>query len=153
MALPQPNVSPSAELIASETLTIAETGALALDCAAHDLDCADDAQKFLGALDRNRRVWESIGQLAAARSWRLPNRHMVAYAIKTTSQTTAQSGRDDRIHALIDINRQVAMELAGGKDMESLRQRARTVWEGRGRPFGNDIEHWLLAEMDVQSIR
>ncbi|RAU22266.1 hypothetical protein CU669_09075 [Paramagnetospirillum kuznetsovii] len=131
------------------TLSLAETGALALEDAARDLDRAADAPTFLGALERNRRVWRSIGHLAAMRSWQVPNRRMVAYAMKTTCQASGRGGRDDQILALIDINRQVSAALAEGSDIEAIRSRAHAIWEDRGRPFGNDMDHWLLEEMEV----
>lgn len=137
----------------SRHLSLAETGALVLADAARDLDHADDAQKFLGALDRNRRIWKSIGRLAASRSWSVPDHRMVAYALRTTGQasgpTPGQIGHDDHIHALIDINRRVSKALAAGGDIERIRERAHAIWEGRGRPHGEDMDHWLLAEMDV----
>ncbi len=137
----------------SGSLSIAETGALALSDAARDLDRADNAQKFLGALERNRRVWKSIGQLAASRSWAVPDRRMVAYALKTTGQASGpaqgQIGHDDHIHALIHINRRVSDALAEGSDIERIRERAHAIWESRGPPHGEDMDHWLIAEMEV----
>ena len=133
----------------SEKLSIAETGALALADAAHGLDHADNAQKFLGALEHNRRVWNRIAQLAASRAWSIPDRRMVAYALRTTGQASGRIGHDDHINALIDINRRVSNVLADGSDIERIRERAHAIWEQRGRPQGEDMDHWLLAEMDV----
>ncbi|OAN50439.1 hypothetical protein A6A04_18335 [Paramagnetospirillum marisnigri] len=129
-------------------LTLAETGALALDEAARKLDHAADAAAFLEAVRQNQRVWQSIGHLAATRSWRVPNRGMVAYALKTTDEASGKGGRDDRIHALIDINRQVSAVLAGDGGLDALRQRAQRLWEERGRPFGAPLEQWLLLEIE-----
>ena len=133
----------------SQQLSLAETGALALADAARDLDHADDAQKFLGALDRNHRVWKRIGQLAASRAWAIPDRRMVDYALKATGQSSGQIGHDDHIHALIHINRQVSKALAEGHDIERIRERAHVIWESCGRPQGEDMAHWLIAEMEV----
>lgn len=137
----------------SGKLSVAETGALALADAARDLDHADNAQKFLGALERNRRIWQSIAHIAAARSWTVPTKRTVNYALKTTGQasgpTVGRIGRDDHIHALIDINRQVSKALAEGGDIEHIRTRAHAIWETRGRPLGEDLDHWLIAEMEV----
>jgi len=132
-------------------LSIAETGALALAGAACALDRAADTRTFLGALECNRRVWRSLGRLAMAGSWPVPDAKVVAYALKTSGQSSGAPGRDDDIHALIDINRRVSASLAGGKDLERIRDRARAIWEGRGRPVGEDLDHWLLAEMEVSA--
>ena len=129
-------------------LSIAETGALALAGAARALDHAEDTGTFLGALERNGRLWRSLGRLARQQSWAVPDSKMVAYALKTTGQA---SGRDDAIHALIDINRQVSASLAKGGDIERIRQRAHAIWESRGHPPGEDLDHWLLAEMEVSA--
>lgn len=137
-------------MAAAIPLTVTEAGALALADAAKALDHATDADTFLGALEHNRRVWTRIGEMAAARSWPVPDRRQIAYALKTTSQAKGGgSGGDDRIHALIDINHEVSRHLAAGHDIARIRDRAHAIWEGRGRPDGCDLEHWLLAEMEL----
>ncbi|NFV81115.1 DUF2934 domain-containing protein [Magnetospirillum aberrantis SpK] len=32
--------------------------------------------------------------------------------------------------------------------MTIIRERAYFIWESRGRPHGQDLEHWLMAEME-----
>lgn len=32
-------------------------------------------------------------------------------------------------------------------------ERAYEIWESRGRPHGQDLEHWLMAELEVISRR
>ena len=128
-------------------LSLAETGALALSEAALDLDRADDTATFLKALERNQRVWRTLAHIAASRAWQLPSERQVAYALATDDKGAS----DARINALIDINREVSQFLAHGDDIARIRERAHAIWEERGYPQGQDLEHWLLAEMEVSS--
>lgn len=132
-----------------ERLTLAETGALALDEAARELDKASDTASFLKALERNQRVWRTLAHIAMARAWPFPNERQVVYALSTNGQ--GNSGSDERINTLIDINREVSEILAHGDDIARIRERAHAIWESRGHPQGQDLEHWLLAEMEVSS--
>ncbi|MBI3445192.1 MAG: DUF2934 domain-containing protein [Magnetospirillum sp.] len=131
----------------TERLTLAETGALALSLAAGDLDRAEDTATFLKALERNQRVWRTLAHIAASRAWQFPNERQVAYALSTVDK----GANDARISALIDINREVSNILAHGDDIARIRDRAYAIWEERGHPQGQDMEHWLLAEMEVSS--
>lgn len=128
-------------------LTLTESGALALDQAAAQLDSADEPAKFLRALERNQKVWQAIKDLAERHNWRVPNAQMADYAL-STARKMGRGVTDDQLTALIDINRRVSAELAGG-DIEHIRQRAYFIWEDRGRPHGQDLEHWLIAEMEA----
>ncbi|WP_096700996.1 DUF2934 domain-containing protein [Magnetospirillum sp. 15-1] len=130
----------------TERLTLAETGALALDEAARELDKASDTTSFLKALERNQRVWRTLAQIAMARAWQFPSERQVAYALSTNG-----NGNDERINTLIDINREVSDILAHGDDISRIRERAHAIWESRGQPQGQDLEHWLLAEMELSS--
>jgi hypothetical protein len=129
-------------------LTLAESGALALAEAATRLDEAVDAEAFVSALETNRRVWQAVRALAEHRDWQVPSRRQSDYALGA-----ADLGRDDQVAALIDINRLVAAELAGGHDLERIRERAYFIWESRGRPQGQDLDHWLIAEMELAGLR
>lgn len=126
-------------------LTPAESGALALADAAARLDGADDPGKFLSALECNRKVWQTIKHLAERHDWELPAR-LADYALSTAGKM-GRGVADEQLHTLIDINRQVSAELAGG-DIEHIRKRAYFIWENRGRPHGQDLEHWLIAELE-----
>lgn len=132
-------------------LSVVEGGALALADAAAHLDAATDADAFLRALDHNRQVWQAIKDIAERRNWLVPHPRVADYALATT----AKMGRglsDDHIHTLIDINRQVSAQLAGG-DIEQIRQRAYFIWENLGRPHGQDLDHWLIAELEMLGRR
>ncbi len=129
-------------------LTLAESGALALAEAAADLDSADDAEKFLSALERNHKVWLTIKDVAERENWTVPNPRMADYALATAG-TMGRGVTDEELHALIAINREVSAHLAGG-DIEHIRQRAYFLWENLGRPQGKDLEHWLIAEMEMK---
>lgn len=127
-------------------LTLAESGALALDDAAAQLDNADDSGKFLRALERNRKVWQTIKDVAERHHWRVPTAGLADYAL-TTSRKMGRGVDDNQLSTLIDINRRVSAELAGG-DLDHIRQRAYFIWEDCGRPHGQDLDHWLIAEME-----
>jgi len=133
----------------SEKLTLAETGALALDEAARELDKASDTASFLKALERNQRVWRTLAQIALSRTWQCPSQRQVAYALSTDAP--GNGANDERVSTLIDINREVSDILAHGEDITRIRERAHAIWESRGRPQGQDLEHWLLAEMELSS--
>jgi hypothetical protein len=127
-------------------LTLAESGALALAEAATRLDTADDAGKFLDALERNQKVWQAIKNLAERHEWAMPSAQLAEYALKT-ARKMGRGVADEQLDTLIDINRRVSAELAGG-DIERIRERAYFIWENRGRPHGEDLDHWLIAEME-----
>jgi len=131
-----------------QNLTLAERGALALAEAATDLDNADDTAKFLNALERNSKVWQAIKEVAEREHWPVPNARLAEYAL-TTSRSMGRGVTDEQVHALIDINRRVSAQLAGG-DIGRIRDRAYFLWENLGRPQGKDLEHWLIAEMEVK---
>jgi hypothetical protein len=133
----------------AERLSLAEAGALALDEVARELDRASDTGSFLKALEHNQRVWRTLAHIAHARAWQCPSERQVAYALSTDGQ--GSGGDDQRISTLIDINREVSDILAHGDDIARIRERAYTIWEARGRPHGRDLEHWLLAEMELSS--
>jgi hypothetical protein len=130
-----------------QDLTLAESGALALAEAAADLDGADDAEKFLSALERNHKVWLTIREVAARENWAVPDPRQADYALATAG-TMGRGVTDEELHTLVDITRQVSAQLAGG-DIEPIRRRARSLWENRGRPQGKDLEQWLIAELEV----
>lgn len=134
-----------AELLRHD-LSLAETSALALDEAATALDRADSTDTFLLALERNRKVWEAVADVAAHHKWRVPSRRVSDYALSTSRA----NGRlpDEHVHNLIDLNRQISRQLAGD-DIERIRERAHGIWENRGRPEGEELDHWLLAEMEI----
>lgn len=130
-------------------LSAAESGALALAGAAAALDHAADQAAFLRALEHNHRVWQTIKTLADRHHWRSPNRDQAAYALATVG-TMGRGVNDDDLHALITITRDVSAQLAGAGDIEVIRRRAHAIWEQRGRPHGHDLEHWLLAELELR---
>lgn len=129
-------------------LTLAESGALALADAATQLDAADEPAKFLSALERNRKVWQAIKDLAERHNWRVPSPGMADYALNT-ARKMGRGVADEQLSTLVDINRRISAELAGG-DITVIRERAYFIWESRGRPHGQDLDHWLLAEMECQ---
>jgi hypothetical protein len=131
----------------AERLTLAETGALALDEAAKQLDQALDTDSFLQALERNQRVWRTLAHIALTRAWQFPNERQMAYALSPDPHGDS----DQRVSTLIDINREVSDILAHGDDLARIRERAYAIWETRGKPHGQDLEHWLLAEMEMSS--
>lgn len=127
-------------------LTLAESGALALAEAATQLDSADEPAKFLRALERNRKVWQTIKDLAARHNWQVPTAGQADYALATAGKM-GRGVADDQLSNLVDINRRVSAALAGG-DISAIRERAYFIWENRGRPHGQDLEHWLIAELE-----
>lgn len=129
-------------------LTLAESGALALADAAAELDRADDTGTFLKALERNRKVWQTIKTVAERQNWRIPNSRLAEYALNTAGKM-GRGVNDEQLTALIDINRRVSAELAGGS-IERIRERAYFLWENVGRPHGQDLDHWLIAEMETK---
>lgn len=128
-------------------LSLTESGALALAEAAAQLDGADEPGKFLRALERNRKVWQTIRDVAERHNWQTPTRRLADYALATAGKM-GRGVADEQLNTLIDINRRVSAELAGG-DIERIRERAYFIWEDRGRPHGQDLDHWLIAELET----
>ncbi|HLO78632.1 MAG TPA: DUF2934 domain-containing protein [Magnetospirillum sp.] len=129
-----------------DRLSLTESGALALADAATQLDHADDTEKFLLALERNHKVWQAIKLLAKRHGWNVPTPLLADFAL-ATAQKMGRGVNDHQLSTLIDINRRISRELAGG-NIDAIRQRAYYIWEERGRPQGHDLEHWLIAEME-----
>ncbi|HSV28303.1 MAG TPA: DUF2934 domain-containing protein, partial [Candidatus Omnitrophota bacterium] len=98
------------------SLSLAESGALALADAASALDRADDPTTFLRALEHNRRVWQTIREVADRHQWLVPRREQSDYAL-TTAGKMGKGVNDDHVLALIDIGRRVSAELAPGGDL------------------------------------
>lgn len=128
-------------------LTPAESGALALADAAAQLDSADAPDTFLRALERNRMVWQAIKDVAARDNWQVPHPSVADYAL-STARKMGRGVADDQLTTLVELARRVSAELAGG-DIERIRERAYFIWEDRGRPHGQDLDHWLIAEMEA----
>jgi hypothetical protein len=133
----------------SAGLTLFQSSALALAEAANGLDTADNAQQFVSALETNRRVWQAVRDLAEHYAWPVPERGVADFAI----ESSPSAGRidDQRVSALIDLNRRISAELVYGSDLASIRERACFLWDSGGRPQGQDMEHWLIAEMEISS--
>jgi hypothetical protein len=129
---------------APRRLSQAERGALALADAASALDGAADTATFLRALDHNRRVWHAVLALAHRHHWPVPDQRQTAFALDTTARASVS---DHDIHSLVAINRRVSSALAGGC-IDTIRRRAYDIWEEQGRPRGQALDHWLLAEME-----
>lgn len=130
-------------------LSLAESGALALDEAAAALDGAIDSATFLDALARNRRVWRAIKDIAHRERWNVPSVRQTAFALGTTAKSAVSDGD---VHALVAVNRRVSSALAGG-GLEAIRQRAYFLWERSGHPQGQALDFWLLAEMEARKGR
>jgi hypothetical protein len=129
-------------------LSLAESGALALEDAAAALDMAVDPAAFLQALEHNRRVWNAISDIAQRQRWSVPDRRQTQFALGASNKAGGVSDTD--VHALVNINRQVSQALANGCDLDKIRERAYFIWESRGRPQGQDIDCWVLAEMEMR---
>ena len=130
----------------TRTLSLAESGAVALAEAASALDTAENTEAFLHALANNRNVWNTLRDIAHNENWTVPDQRETAFALDTSAK---RGVNDDDIHALVEINRRVSRALAGG-DVEELREQAYYIWDDRGRPHGQALDHWLLAEMKLR---
>lgn len=128
------------------SLSLTETGALILDDAAAAIDTAEDSAAFLRALEHNRQVWKTLKDISQCQSWSVPDRRQTEFALGATTRTGKISDHD--IDTLIDINRSVSAALAGG-DIDRIRVRAYYIWESQSHPQGHDMDHWLLAEMQL----
>jgi len=127
-------------------LSLAESGALALEDAAAALDLAVDPAAFLQALEHNRRVWNAISDIAQRQRWSVPDRRQTQFALGASNKAGVS---DEDVHALVSINRQVSAALANGGNIDHIRERAYFIWESRGRPQGQELECWVLAEMEM----
>lgn len=131
-------------------LTLTESTAAALAEAADDLCTACDADRFIAALDMNHRLWLTLAQIATAKSWQDPNRHLADFVV-TASRTAGRGLSDERLETLVEINREVSQRLTHGRSLTPIRQRAKLAWQERGRPYGVPLERWLIAEMERQA--
>jgi hypothetical protein len=127
-------------------LSLAESGAVALEDAADDLNSADDSTKFLSALDYNHRLWLALTEIARDQGWSWPDRRLADYVVKITCQA-GRGVHDDDIEALININRETSRLLAAGRDLGNIRRRVQLAWRERGSHYGVPLDAWLLTEM------
>ena len=132
----------------SGLLNLVESGALALDVVAAELERANDLPTFLDALERNRRVWSALKEVARLERWSVPNDRQTAFVLGTTEKAAVN---DEDVLALVEISRSVSAALAGGA-IERIRQRAYFLWEKKRRPHGRALEFWLLAEMEDKGL-
>ncbi len=131
-------------------LTLAESGAAALAEAARDLDDADDARKFLAALENNHKLWLILSDLAERYAWDFPDRRLAEY-VTTTSRKAGFGVQDEEVATLVQINRNVSSKMAQGRDIELIARRARLAWQENGRPGCQSLEDWLIAEIERKS--
>lgn len=131
-------------------LTLNESTAAALAEAADDLCRACDADRFVAALDVNHRLWLALSRIASAKSWLDPNRHLADFVV-SASRTAGRGLSDEKLEALVEINREVSKRLTSGRALSPIRQRAKLAWQERGRPYGVPLERWLIAEMERQA--
>ena len=131
-------------------LTLTESTAAALAEAADDLCAACDADRFVAALDMNHRLWLTLAQIATAKDWQDPNRHLAEFVV-SASRTAGRGLSDERLETLVEINREVSQRLTRGRSLAPIRQRAKLAWQERGRPYGVPLERWLIAEMERQA--
>lgn len=128
-------------------LTLPESSAVALTKAADDMADASDPSRFVAALNGNHRLWQALAEIADAKGWTFPDRRITDFVMKTTHKAGRSTG-DDQIETLIAINRDMASQLAGGQDMETVTRRAELAWRERGRPYGVRLDQWLITEME-----
>lgn len=122
-------------------LNLAESSAVALSEAADELSSARSPAAFLAALDTNYRVWTALEHISRHRGWAVPERRLATFAV-TTSGRGGKAVTDAHIEALIRVNREVSLALAGG-EIEALRNRARMLWRNSSRP--PSLDFWLTA--------
>lgn len=128
-------------------LTLPESSAVALSLAADDMAGATSNTKFLAALDGNHRLWLSLSAIARINGWGTPDSRISDFVMATTRKAGRQTG-DDQIETLITINRDMALRLVDGHDLDAIQRRAMLAWQERGRPYGLIMDRWLIAEME-----
>jgi Protein of unknown function (DUF2934) len=76
---------------------------------------------------------------------------LVAKAIKYRGLARYVTDRETsrRILDLVEELKEQARDMAK-PDEQSIRKRARLIWEQHGRPVGRDVEFWLRAEKELQ---
>lgn len=115
------------------TLNLAQRSAVALVEAADELSAASSTAAFLAALDTNHRVWTVLERIARLREWTAPDRRQTQFALKTSTYRTRPVSDAD-VEALIRVDREVSLALAGGP-VETLQARARSMWRQASRSW------------------
>ena len=130
-------------------LTLTESTAAALAAAADDLCQAASIEDFFAALDANHRLWLTLARIATSQDWSHPNRRLSDFVVGA-SGGAGRGLSDERLQALVEINREVSGRLAQGRSLAPIRQRAQLAWQERGQPHGVPLGRWLVAEMERQ---
>jgi hypothetical protein len=128
-------------------LTLAERCAVALASAAADLDTADDAGKFVAALESNYRLWVILAEVARRNELSAPDSRLADYVV-TASGKSGSAIRDEVIETLIGINREVSARLAEGRDLAAIRQRAELAWQENSQEWNLSLQRWLMQEIE-----
>ena len=140
------------------TLALPQELAGALARAAVQLDTAKNGGELGAALELNMDTWVSIRALARSPEGNLPQEtrnhldRLADYVISTTlsSGATGTPLTDDQVKSLINVDLQISEGLLEGYAAERVREEAYRLWEGDGRPDGNDQFYWYEAEKKVR---
>lgn len=125
-------------------LSIEESSAIALKEAADDLAKARDDDACLTALKANHRLWLTLADIARRHRWAALDRRFADYV----TATTANMGMavPNHLEMLIGINREVSAKLTP-RNAESVRRRALLAWKEHGKPYGLNLDVWLIGEI------
>ena len=116
----------------------------ALIHAADGIEAAADKDSFVSALADNHHVWMALREGGLNDDWfAAPGSRDARFAILTSSGHGRRIS-DGNVEALIAINRRVAGELAGGRDIDRIRARA---WLGYQDGNEGGFLPWLTAQL------
>lgn len=137
--------------------TVPEQDALALLEAANHLSDASTADELGLALDHNLKLWIAIKTVISEQANSLPEevkknlRILSEHVAKLTLSIVKGGIEPQKVLALASIDMHIAEGLLRGQVTRMIRDRAHEIWEERGRPQDRDLEHWLMAEREIQA--
>ncbi len=143
---------------ADSDLSVLDQDARALAEAADMLSSAETPEQLGEALAHNLGVWVAIKSIVGADRNPLPMEirknfdQLAVFVIRTTLGSDVGEIKVSTIETLIRINLHIAEGLVRSQRNRLVRDLAYQIWDGQGRPSGQETQNWLQAEREVDAL-
>ena len=132
------------------SLSLKESGAVALAEAAECLGTADNPDVFLSALGENHRLWRTLVDVARRNGWSIFD-HRTSDFILSMVWNSGCGIADSHVEAMIDINRNVSRCMIADGDIDRTRQRALLAWRESTRGESTPLATWLINQIEIKA--
>ncbi len=139
-------------------LSVLDQDARALAEAADMLAQAETSEQLGEALAHNLGVWVAIKSIVSAERNPLPADirknfdQLAVFVIRSTLSSEVGGIKVSTIETMVRINLHIAEGLVRSQRNRLVRDRAYQIWDQQGRQAGREMENWLQAEQEIQSL-